>query len=235
MIHRHIAFTVALCLGGILIVGVTQAGPEDRAQAAEGKAATKKTTQSPAKRPAESTAATAKQSGYSGLPVLDPSRYFGEAAMGYASAKAAPEVMSVLFCYCGCDATDGHHHLIDCFTSNHGVDCHICQEEAVEALKLYRAGTPIATIQQNIDEHYSHHYPFGEDTQNYKTYKASRLWTDAVTAGKSTGGDGTSAGPFPAAEDGKNKPSTGEKAPKSATGPKVKPGFKVGNCCGEHK
>ena len=63
-------------------------------------------------------------------PVLDPNKYFGKAKLGYAAAQLCPEICAKLFCYCGCDETDEHDTLLDCFTTDHGVDCHICQEEA---------------------------------------------------------------------------------------------------------
>src|SRR5438105_5449302 len=48
-------------------------------------------------------------------PVLPPEQFFGAAAMGYSAAKANPHVCSKLFCYCGCDITDNHNNLLDCF------------------------------------------------------------------------------------------------------------------------
>lgn len=112
--------------------------------------------------------------------VLDPKQFFGLAQMGYACAEAAPEIMEKLFCYCGCDFTDKHHSLLDCFTTIHGVDCHICQEEAVFALKLKKEDVPIAEIQRQIDERYSKEYPFENDTDTYKKYKAERLYNKEI-------------------------------------------------------
>lgn len=174
------------------------AGPEPASKAAS-KAP-------PAAAPAEKEKLT-----YDGPPVMDPSRYYGAAAMGYAAAKAAPEVMAKLFCYCGCDETDKHSYLIDCFTGNHGMDCHICQEEAVLALRLYRDGASIAEIQKRVDNDYSKYYPFDKDTESYAKYKAMRLWNPIGAA------------PGLLADTGKEKP-------------KVKPGMTVGQCCssGEH-
>lgn len=168
------------------------------------------------------TAAKADKSVYSGPPVLDASRFFGFAAVGYASAKAAPEVMAKLFCYCGCDATDNHSYLIDCFTGVHGVDCHICQEEAVMALKMHRDNTPIAQIQKTIDQQFASKYPFAEDTPTYKKYKATRLWKF---------GADEIAGPSP--PDASGSASQSDKSSK----PKLKPGFAAGSCCvaGDHK
>jgi hypothetical protein len=184
--------------------------PHSKPKAAAGKSVAASTAQAKASKPAAAA--------YDGPPVLDPSRFFGAAQMGYASAKAAPEVISHLFCYCGCDATEGHHNLIDCYTGMHGTDCHICQEEAVEALKLSRDHKSIAEIQKQIDQDFSNQYPFTQPTANFKAYKASRLYTPAPDTNTQA------AGPEPAPDD---------KAPKEATAPKVKPGFHVGACCSE--
>src|SRR5271154_5209613 len=108
--------------------------------------------------------------------VLPPEQFFGAAAMGYAAAKAVPEVCSKVFCYCGCDITDHHKCLLDCFASLHGVDCHICQEEALQTLRMDRNDDSIAAIQQAIDEGYSSKYPFKEESPALKHYKSIRLW-----------------------------------------------------------
>lgn len=140
---------------------------------------------------------------YTGKPVMDPSLAAGMAAVGYASAKAAPEVMAKLFCYCGCDMTDSHSALIDCFTGQHGMDCHICQEEAVLALRMHRDGASIPEIQKRVDAEFAKQYPFTEKTDALKKYEAMRAGTTP---------------PAPAAD-------------KSTAKPKVKPGFSAGNCC----
>ena len=80
-------------------------------------------------------------------PVLDPNKFFGHAKSGYAAAQLCPEICAKLFCYCGCDMTDDHDSLLDCFTTDHGVDCHICQEEALIALKMKREGKSMKQIQ----------------------------------------------------------------------------------------
>jgi hypothetical protein len=143
--------------------------------------------------------------------VLEPGQFFGLASFGYASAKAKPEIMEKLFCYCGCDLTDKHTNLLDCFTSMHGVDCHICQEEAILALKMHKEGATMTEIQKAVDEKYSHEYPFEQDTPNYRKYKESRLYLK--DAGKQAGGP----------ESPDNKPAT--------TSPTLKPGKKVSKCC----
>lgn len=160
--------------------------------------------------------------------VLDPSRFFGQAMIGYAAAKNAPEVMVKLFCYCGCDITDSHISLLDCFTSIHGVDCHICQEEAVLALKMTRDNKPVAEIQKLVDETYSSNYPFEEDSPTYKKYKATKLYgatgkIDSKAAKDVKFGEGA-AGPD----------APGEKDKKWT--PKLKPGKQVNSqCCSSEK
>ena len=108
--------------------------------------------------------------------VLDPNQFFGQAKAGYVAAQRIPEICAKLFCYCGCDLTDCHGTLLDCFTSDHGVDCHICQEEALIALRLNKRKKPLAKIQKYIDKRYAKEYPFEMESKVLKDYKASRLW-----------------------------------------------------------
>lgn len=152
--------------------------------------------------------------------VMNPSQFSGMASFGYAAAQACPEVMAKLFCYCGCDLTDNHSSLLDCFTCNHGVDCHICQEEAVMALKLHKDGVPDEQIQKQIDDRYSSEYPFQEDTLAYRKYKATRYGQ------KSSSKFGQMpAGPEPTE-------GTTQNPPKTKSGKSFKP-----SCCSgaEHK
>lgn len=159
--------------------------------------------------------------GYNGVPVLDPSRFFGAASMGYASAKACPEVVSKLFCYCGCDISDNHNHLIDCFTSPHGVDCHICQEEAIQALKMHRDGASVADIQKAIDQQYAAKYPWKDDSPAYTKYKSSRLWKPvAEQANAST-------------DEALKQATANTKGKDEKWTPVLKPGSHAGSCCGK--
>lgn len=108
--------------------------------------------------------------------VLDPEQYEGQVKEGYRAAKKIPEICKQLFCYCGCDLTDCHGSLLDCFTNDHGVDCHICQEEAIIALKLHEKGKSMAYIQKKIDKKYAKEYPFELESDVLRKYKAERLW-----------------------------------------------------------
>jgi hypothetical protein len=119
-------------------------------------------------------AATNTEESYA--PVLAPGQFAGEASMGYAAASAVPQICAKLFCYCGCDSTDNHFCLLDCFTSMHGSDCHICQEEALMALRMHKEGKSLKEIQKSVDDTYSHMYPFKNPTQTLKNYRAHKLY-----------------------------------------------------------
>src|SRR5688572_29879774 len=121
--------------------------------------------------------------------VLDPNNYVGQVKAGYAAAKEIPEICAKLFCYCGCDLTDCHGSLLDCFTSDHGVDCHICQEESILALSFHRKGKSLSDIQKYIDKRYAKEYPFEVESPVLQKYKKERLWD----AGKKASTDSTSS------------------------------------------
>jgi len=129
-------------------------------------------------------------------PVLPAEQFFGAAAMGYTAAKIIPHVCSKIFCYCGCDVTDSHNCLLDCYTSMHGADCHICQEEAMQALRMSRDNTPLATIQKTIDDAFQSKYPFKEESKALKNYRATRTYspTGQTPAGGATQGEACCAG-----------------------------------------
>ncbi|MBX3152175.1 hypothetical protein KF728_18600 [Candidatus Obscuribacterales bacterium] len=138
--------------------------------------------------------------------VLDASNYVGQVKAGYLAAKEVPEVCEKLFCYCGCDMTDCHGSLLDCFTSDHGVDCHICQEEAILALKFHRKGKSISDIQKFIDKRYAKEYPFETESPTLQKYKRERLWDNGKkAASKTTGEQNSEAGAEPKLKQGRTK------------------------------
>lgn len=102
--------------------------------------------------------------------VINPHKFSEPIAQGYRAALKAKDVCSKLFCYCGCDLTDEHKTLLDCFTSMHGVDCAICQEEAVIALHLKEQGKSLGQIQKVIDDRFSPQYPWEEVSPALKEY-----------------------------------------------------------------
>ena len=107
--------------------------------------------------------------------VLSPDKMVGRAALGYAAAKEVPDICSKLFCYCGCDTSEepGHTCLLDCFTCDHGVDCTVCQDEAIIALDLKKKGKSLREIQKQIDEAFQTLYPWEKPTPALEKYRES--------------------------------------------------------------
>ncbi|MFQ6082061.1 MAG: CYCXC family (seleno)protein [Candidatus Aminicenantia bacterium] len=97
-----------------------------------------------------------KQSGKSSLKqetksflTLLPERFSGQTAEAYRIAQEIPDVLKELSCYCGCERI-GHKNLLFCFYDEHGVGCNICQEEALEASKLYKKGFSAEEIKEKV-------------------------------------------------------------------------------------
>jgi len=103
--------------------------------------------------------------------VLPSTRFKLPVSLGYKAAAGAKDVVKQLFCYCGCDRTDDHTSLLDCFTSVHGAYCPICQEEAIEAAKLKSKNVPLKDIQKQIDNHYAKRYPFPRPSAQLLKYR----------------------------------------------------------------
>jgi len=72
---------------------------------------------------------------------LDPSQ-FPDALNRNVYALAA-KIKPVLYqqpCYCYCDRHEGHKSLLDCYATDHGSKCDVCQKEAVLAYQLTKKG-----------------------------------------------------------------------------------------------
>ena len=69
-------------------------------------------------------------------PTLSPNEFFGKAREAYAAAKAIPEVLAQLPCYCHCDQSLGHKSLHTCFENDHAAHCAVCVDEALLAYQL---------------------------------------------------------------------------------------------------
>jgi hypothetical protein len=87
------------------------------------------------------------------LPLPDTLKpeQFAQNDPAFAAYKLAPRVKRTLYqipCYCPCDKLKGHKSLLDCFVSNHGASCHICQQEAIFCF-LHRRERP-AQIRKRI-------------------------------------------------------------------------------------
>jgi hypothetical protein len=88
-------------------------------------------------------------------PTLDPNQFVGPVKEAYQFAGAHPDLISHLWCYCGCDKTDGHWSLLDCYRGNHGAICAICTGEALMAKQMSEQGSPVEQIRDAIRERYS--------------------------------------------------------------------------------
>jgi hypothetical protein len=92
-------------------------------------------------------------------PVLDPAS-LKEADDGaraaYAAARAYPETIDKIHCYCGCEESPNLHHksLLTCFTTLHATGCEICQGEARMAGKMKQEGSPDEEIKQVVESIY---------------------------------------------------------------------------------
>jgi hypothetical protein len=140
-------------------------------------------------------------------PVLAPDQFFGTATQAYQAAKECPEICTKLFCWCGCDLTDQHSSLLDCFASEHGADCEICQKEAFMALTMKKEGKSLSDIQRAVDTKYEKEYPYDHPSSAVMRYRQERLWKP--------GSPGPTSSP-------------------TAAPAKLLPGKKPGNCCGAH-
>jgi Protein of unknown function with PCYCGC motif len=85
---------------------------------------------------------------------LDPAMFSGRTRMAYEAAKEVPEVLAQLPCYCGCMSGFGHRNNLDCFHDQHGVECTMCQDIALDARKLWKDGMEITRIRQTIKDRY---------------------------------------------------------------------------------
>jgi len=69
-------------------------------------------------------------------------------ACGFAGEN--PALLAQLWCYCGCDKTDGHTSLLDCYRGYHGATCEICIHEALQAKLMSEQGSPVDQIRDAL-------------------------------------------------------------------------------------
>jgi hypothetical protein len=73
---------------------------------------------SPSAKPNKTPASTAKTET---LPTpLPADRFQGRVREAYKVAAEIPDVLAGVACYCGCDKSQGHRNLLDCFVDDHG-------------------------------------------------------------------------------------------------------------------
>jgi Protein of unknown function with PCYCGC motif len=85
---------------------------------------------------------------------LDPEQFVGEVKKAYQIAEHDPALLAQMHCYCGCDRTDGHKNLLDCYRDTHGAHCAICTGEAIEAEKLASQGMPVEKIRDALRDRF---------------------------------------------------------------------------------
>jgi hypothetical protein len=51
---------------------------------------------------------------------LPAERFQGQVREAYKAAAEIPDVLAQVSCYCGCDKSQGHRNLLDCFVDDHG-------------------------------------------------------------------------------------------------------------------
>ena len=52
-------------------------------------------------------------------PTLSPQRFTGKVRTAYHIARAIPEVLDRLYCYCRCRENSGHKNLLSCYVGTH--------------------------------------------------------------------------------------------------------------------
>jgi hypothetical protein len=85
---------------------------------------------------------------------LDPNQFVGQVKQAYQFAGANPGLIAQLWCYCGCDRTNGHTSLLDCYRDDHGATCAICSGEALLAKRMSEQKSPVDQIQDAIRRKY---------------------------------------------------------------------------------
>jgi hypothetical protein len=86
---------------------------------------------------------------------LDPQLFQGDVKKAYQVARDDPALLAQMHCYCGCDRTEGHKNLLDCFRDKHGSTCAICTGEAIEAEQLAGQGMPVEQIRDSLRARYA--------------------------------------------------------------------------------
>ena len=89
-------------------------------------------------------------------PTLPANEFSGKTREAYIVAKAIPETLAQLPCYCYCDRGFGHKSLHTCFTDDHASHCAVCVDEALLAYKLQKEeGMTPEKIRETIIAKYS--------------------------------------------------------------------------------
>jgi hypothetical protein len=77
---------------------------------------------------------------------LDPNEFQENhsAFVAYSLAARVPGLLYQMPCFCGCDRTQAHRSLLDCFVGRHGGICLLCQKEVLFCFAQDKTGkTPV--------------------------------------------------------------------------------------------
>ena len=80
------------------------------------------------------------------------------------------QIASHIFCYCGCDVEHGHRSLLDCYTTGHVPVCKTCANEFVRISQMEAQHQTVAQMQNEIDNEFSHVYPYPRQSAILKQY-----------------------------------------------------------------
>ena len=89
------------------------------------------------------------------LPTTLDAAQFTENKTAFVAYSIAAKIPTLLYqepCYCPCDKMEGHQSLLDCYTSQHGVHCHICARGVIFTYEQARAGKSPAEIRAAMEE-----------------------------------------------------------------------------------
>jgi hypothetical protein len=87
------------------------------------------------------------------LPATLDATNFTFSRSAYVAYALAGKVRAILYqepCHCLCGKYSGHKSLLDCFVSEHGVQCGVCQQEVIFCFEKYKAGKTASQIRESI-------------------------------------------------------------------------------------
>ena len=86
---------------------------------------------------------------------LAPETFTGQTREAYQAAKAIPQTIAQMPCYCYCDRGMGHKSLHSCFEDDHAAHCAVCTNEALMAYRLQKQGLSPKQIREQIIAEFS--------------------------------------------------------------------------------
>jgi len=87
-------------------------------------------------------------------PTLDPAKFVDNKA-AFVTYYIASKIRELLYqepCFCYCDKEEGHKSLLDCYTGDHGVNCHVCQRGVIFAYEQSKVGKTAAEIREAMEK-----------------------------------------------------------------------------------